>query len=472
MTGVGHDADTTAAARLTAAGLPAKEARDWLQAEPGETTDFPADRRKFSAYWQRCSRLIGRLPAKPRRNDAEREAAALIQERGRETRARFLRRHGDAVYDALTVRRSRFVRVEDLVTRAAGVVPGLVPTAQQIAAEDGALQRDKDGLEIDQGLFLSAVLGSERSGRHLCHAMLLPHPQSEALLPQLSRDGVVKLAGASVERVGKAAVVTQSNPRFLNAEDQATLAGAEICVDLALLDRSCEIAVVRGAAVEHPKYKGRRVFGAGINLTHLYHGRIPFVWYLQRDLGWVNKVYRGLAHAEEPPPDEFGGSSIEKPWIAAVEAFAIGGHCQALLVMDYVLAERSAFLTLPARKEGIIPGAANMRLPRFTGDRIARQAVQYERRLDCDTAEGRLICDEIVETGAMDAAIERVVQGLTSSGVVSAASNRRAFRISQEPLDMFRSYFAVYAREQAYCHFSPALIGNLERYWNAQNRQP
>ena len=125
-----------------------------------------------------------------------------------------------------------------------------------------------------------------------------------------------------------------------------------------------------------------------------------------------------------------------------------------------------------ARKEGIIPGAANMRLPRFTGDRIARQAVQYERRLDCDSPEGRLICDEIVETGEMDAGIERVVNGLTNSGVVSAAGNRRALRIAQEPLDMFRAYFAVYAREQAYCHFSPALIANLERYWNAQSRKP
>jgi len=74
-----------------------------------------------------------------------------------------------------------------------------------------------------------------------------------------------------------------------------------------------------------------------------------------------------------------------------VESFAIGGHCQVLLAVDYVLAEQNAFLTLPARKEGIIPGAANMRMPRFTGDRIARQAIQYERRLECDSPEGRLI---------------------------------------------------------------------------------
>ncbi|MGA6962754.1 MAG: hypothetical protein WBZ51_03835, partial [Xanthobacteraceae bacterium] len=130
------------------------------------------------------------------------------------------------------------------------------------------------------------------------------------------------------------------------------------------------------------------------------------------------------------------------------------------------------FLTLPARKEGIIPGAANLRLPRFTGDRIARQAIQYERRLECDSPEGRLICDEIVEPDAMDAALDRVVAGLTTSGVVSAAGNRRALRIGQEPFDTFRSYFALYAREQAYCHFSPALVSNLERYWNAQNRKP
>jgi thioesterase DpgC len=77
-----------------------------------------------------------------------------------------------------------------------------------------------------------------------------------------------------------------------------------------------------------------------------------------------------------------------------------------------------------------------------------------------------------VPAGGMDAAIERVVSGLTSSGVVSAASNRRAFRIAQEPLEMFRQYFSIYAREQAYCHFSPALIANLETYWNAANRKP
>ena len=40
---------------------------------------------------------------------------------------------------------------------------------------------------------------------------------------------------------------------------------------------------------------------------------------------------------------------------------------------------------------------------------------------------------------------------------------------AQEPFDLFRCYAAVYAREQAYCPLGPALIANLERYWNAHH---
>ena len=64
-----------------------------------------------------------------------------------------------------------------------------------------------------------------------------------------------------------------------------------------------------------------------------------------------------------------------------------------------------------------------------------------------------------------------MVERLTSSGAVSATSNRRAIRIGEEPLDLFRQYFSAYARDQAYCHYSPALIDNLEREWNAHNRK-
>jgi thioesterase DpgC len=433
---------------------------------------YDEDCSHFSDFWLQSNRLIGLVPPADCRNNREQAAAELIVETARTTRTEFLRHHVETLYNSLTAAGSRRIRIQHLVHAAAEEVPGLVPGKADLAAEDGRLQRDRSGIEIDQGLFASAVLANQATGRHLCHSMLLPRQESLDLLDRFRADGVVVREGASVRRSGRASVVTYVHPRFLNAEDQGTLDAMEICVDLALLDDATDVVVLRGGLVEHSKYRGRRIFGAGINLTHLYHGRIPFVWYLQRDLGYVNKIYRGLAIPGDAAPDEGGGATIEKLWIAAVEGFAIGGHCQVLLVCDHVVAERDAYLTLPARKEGIIPGAANLRLPRFTGDRIARQAILNERRIECASPEGRMICDTIVDAGAMDTAIDDLVSRLTNSGVVSAAGNRRAFRIAEEPLDLFRSYMAIYAREQAYCHFSPALIANLERHWNAQNRRP
>ena len=371
------------------------------------------------------------------------------------------------IYDELTAQRSRFLRVDELCRLAAQKAPGLLPSEAELAAEGKLAQRDKKGLEKRQGEFLSLLLADPERGAHLCHAMLLPREDSRAALARFREAGEVQLAGAHVRRQGKAAVVTMQNPRFLNAEDETTLAGLETAIDVATLDEGTEVCVLRGGTVEHPKYAGRRLFGAGINLTHLYQGKIRFLWYILRDLGLVNKIYRGTAVPDRSPEV----ASHEKPWIAAVEGFAIGGHCQILLTIDYTIAAGDAYMTLPARKEGIIPGAANLRMPRLAGDRVTRQAIMMERRLPCASPEGRLICDEIVAPATMDAAIDRTVAALTSSGVVSAAGNRRAMRIVQEPLDSFRRYMSVYAREQAHCHFSPALIANLERNWDAANRK-
>jgi thioesterase DpgC len=428
------------------------------------------ERGACTAYWRRCRETLGRLPPKPKRSPAEAEAAQYILTTARASRERFLAKHTDALYDELTHWRSQFVRLEDLVYAAADAVPGLTPTRAEVAAEAELLQRDKDGVEIDQGIFLAHVLASETAGRHLCHAMLLPRPEAAERLKEFDTKGSIDLGKVSVARRGKAAIVTAANTRFLNAEDNSTIDAMEAAVDLAILDPKTDVAVLRGGEVEHPKYRGRRLFGAGINLTQLYRGQIPFVWFLKRDLGFVHKFFRGVARPDALP-DDVHGTGIEKPWIAALDGFAIGGHCQILLVMDYVLAADNAFMTLPARKEGIIPGAANLRMPRFTGDRIARQAIQYERKLVCNSPEGRLICDEIAPAGEMDRALDQVIAGLTSSGAVSAISNRRAIRIGEEPLDLFRKYFSAYARDQAYCHFSPALIANLEREWNAHNRK-
>jgi thioesterase DpgC len=302
--------------------------------------------------------------------------------------------------------------------------------------------------------------------------MSRPRRDSLDRLADFRRSGSADLGTAEVHRRGRVGWITLKNLSCLNAEDDASSANLEIAVDLVLLDPEIEVGILRGAPMTHPKHAGRRIFGSGINLTDLYHGKISLVEFmLERELGCVSKMFRGLSPMMASPKDlEQGGT--EKPFLAAVESWAIGGACQWLLVMDAVVAERGSYFNLPARKEGIIPGCANMRLPRFIGDRAARQAIFFNRDFQADSAEGRLLADAVVDSDEVESKVAALAAELGAAGAISMIANRRALRIAAEPVDLFRRYMATYAVEQARCLYSPALIENLERNWNARKKQP
>jgi thioesterase DpgC len=448
------------------------EARAWADAAAEDLElngDFEDAVAATTDYLQRGESRLGELPVRAQRSETEREEAGAISDALSSARERFLRVHAEAVYAALTDELSTPLRIDELVYRAAERYPGLVPTRERVAAERERPLGEQEGAQIAQGLLLAHVFASPRAGAHLVWAMLRPTADALERLDEWRSADQLDLGPVTLRRQGAAAVLELRNPRHLNAEDDTTLHATEVAVDLVLLRPDIEVGVFRGGVVDHPRYAGRRIFGAGINLTHLYRGRIPYLFYLVRDLGYVNKIFRGLSAAEHHP----GAleDTTEKLWIAATETYAIGGACQLLHVMDHVIADRGCRLYLPARKEGIIPGASNLRLPHSVGDRIARQAILSGREFEAGTPDGDLLCDEVVEAGAMDEAIVARVEALTSSGLVNAAANRRALRIGLEPLDLFRTYMATYAREQAFCHFSPALVDNLERNWNAHQRR-
>jgi thioesterase DpgC len=386
-----------------------------------------------------------------------------------ETRDGFLRAHIDEIYDELTDGMVKALRDEQLLATAAARYPGLVPGAAEMAAESERRLAEKEGIEIAQGLFLSHVLASPRAGAHLVWAMLRPTAEALERIDDFRSTGVADLGTVEVRREGGVGHLELRNPRHLNAEDDTTLWACECAVDLILLDPAIQVGVMRGAVVEHPRYEGSRIFGSGLNLTRLYLGQLPFMFFITRDLGYVNKIYRGLSGPDFRPdaPEE----TTEKLWVAAAETYAIGGACQLLHVMDHVIAARGCRLFLPARKEGIIPGASPLRLPRSVGDRLARQAILSGREFEAGVPPAELLCDEVVEPDGVDEAIDARTEALTSSGLINAAANRRALRVGEEPLDVFRAYMATFSREQAYCHLSPALVDNLEEHWNAHQRK-
>jgi (3,5-dihydroxyphenyl)acetyl-CoA 1,2-dioxygenase len=427
--------------------------------------DLGRARQTLAEAAKRADDVIAALPEPAGRSAEERATAAEAHDAARAVRSQFLDVHAEAVYDELTGCRRRYLRLPELVESAAAAFPGLVPTADQMTVERSRVQACKEGCEIDQGIFLRGVLRSPLSGQHLLNAMLRPTPRALRMLPEFSRTGVADLGSVRMERRGGTARLTMCRDDCLNAEDVRQVEDMETAVDLALLDPGVRVGLLRGGEMSHPRYRGKRVFSAGINLKALHGGAISLVDFLmRRELGYIHKLVRGI-RVEDSRQWQF--PTAAKPWVVAVDGFAIGGGMQLLLVFDHVLAASDAYFSLPAAQEGIVPGAANFRLTRCLGPRLSRQVILEGRRIRASEPAARLLVDEVVEPPGLPEAIERSLDRLQSPAVVA---NRRMLNFTEEPLDEFRRYMAEFAVQQALRLYGEDVIRKVSRFRPSDGR--
>jgi len=416
-------------------------------------------RHALSETSERTDGLIASLPEPGQRSPRQRAAAEAAHDAARTIRSLFMDTHAEAVYRELTGGGTRYLRLGELVESAAAVFPGLVPTVEQMAAERKRPQAGKEGREIDQGIFLRGVLRSPLAGPHLLDAMLRPTSRALRRLPEFSQAGVADLGSVRIERAKGAARLTMCRDDCLNAEDDQQVDDMETAVDLALLDPEVRVCLLRGGEMTHRRYRGRRVFSAGINLKALHAGGISLVGFLlRRELGYIHKLVRGVLVEDGP---RWQSPTVAKPWVAAVDGFAIGGGMQLLLAFDHVIAARDTYLSLPAAQEGILPGAANFRLTRYAGPRLARQVILGGRRIWASEPAAQSLVDEVVEPADMEMAIERSLDRLQAPAVVA---NRRMLNLADEPRDEFRSYMAEFAVQQALRLYSEDVIGKASRF--------
>jgi thioesterase DpgC len=417
------------------------------------------------AEWARaCDVAIAALPAKPARTDEEQRAADDAQRPVRDLRDRFMRLHGREVYDTVTDRRTRGPRLAQLVAETAELVPGLLPDAARLAAEERLPQAMKEGLVIDLGIFFRRVLADPVSGGHLLDAMRAPTPRALSLLAAFERTGELDLDTVHLRRSGRIAHVTVRNLDCLNAETTELNADLETAVDLALLDPAVEAGVLRGAEMTHPRYAGKRVFSAGINLKHLHAGRISYTdFLLGRELGLLSKLRRGLRGGEDPT--WWPNADVAKPWVAAVDTFAIGGGMQILLTVDHVVAADDAYFSLPAAQEGIVPGMANLRLTALVGGRLTRRVILDGKSIGARDPEATLLCDEVVAPERVGAVALAAAERLASPAV---AVNRRMVNLAEEPPDAFRAYASEFALVQALRLHSADVLDKVHRFSTAE----
>jgi thioesterase DpgC len=436
------------------------ELQQWLEARPSLIGIAQADVRLLAQYVETGGSLLRALGPKLSRSCEQLRTAKLIHETCRLLRRQFLDLHAEWVYyiltNGLTVRKG----LQELVFEAAELCAGLVPTSAEIALEKNQLQINKEGFEIDQGLFFHALLRSPKIGTHLIESARQPTARALGLIDSFCNEAQLNLGCVAIERRGCAAYLTMNNGYCLNAEDDCLVDDIETAVDLALLDGNVKVGVLRGGIMTHPRYAGRRVFSAGLNLKALRAGQISFVGcMLRREFGYINKIVRGLRLDDELVEGykkQASKGAVEKPWIAAVDGFAIGGGAQLLLIADRVIAASDSYFSLPAAHEGIIAGFSNQRLARFLGSRKARQVILKGRKIWANEPDAQLLIDEVVNPGDLEAAIEQNIYQLATSAVVA---NRHMLNVAEEPLATFLQYAAEFAFVQAERLYSEDVLG-------------
>jgi enoyl-CoA hydratase/carnithine racemase len=131
-----------------------------------------------------------------------------------------------------------------------------------------------------------------------------------------------------------------------------------------------------------------RAFCSGLDLTHLASGDIPNRWFHQAEL-----AYRAL-------------EVLDKPVIAGVQGYCIGGGLQIVIACDVRIAADDAILGLPATKEAFLPGMGTYRLPRLIGMGWARHLVLSGDTIGAQEAYRIGLVNRVVSRGNLDGELE------------------------------------------------------------------
>ncbi len=122
----------------------------------------------------------------------------------------------------------------------------------------------------------------------------------------------------------------------------------------------------------------------------------------------------------------------EKPWIAAVNGFALGGGCELALACDFIYASDQARFGQPEVKLGVIPGfGGTQRLARRVGIAKAKELCMTGDMIDAAEALRIGLVDAVWPAAELMAKVRDVAGRIAANGPLAVAEVKRLVQLGQ-----------------------------------------
>ena len=190
---------------------------------------------------------------------------------------------------------------------------------------------------------------------------------------------------------------------ILNAE---TLIELNMALEVARNDATVSVVVIRGA--------GDKAFCAGVDIKDHLPEKVAST------LNVFNKAFYSMER-------------LDKPTIAVVQGFALGGGCELAAACDIIIASENAQFGQPEIKVGAIPPVAIALLPKLVGRKKAFEMIMTGESITAAEAQRIGLVNIVVPTERLDQATGDMVGMLTQISPIVLKITRMALR---ESLDL------------------------------------
>ena len=206
----------------------------------------------------------------------------------------------------------------------------------------------------------------------------------------------MELKNVIYEKSEGIAIITINRPDALNALNAETIDEILQCLEDIAKDDNVRAVILTGA--------GPKAFCAGADIKAM-KGMTAL------DARKLSQMGYKLCKAIE---------NLEKPVIAAINGYALGGGLEVAMACDLRIASEKARMGQTEINIGLIPGwGGTQRLPRLVGKTLAKEMVFTGKMIDAQTAYQRGLVNKVVSPEQLMDAAKEMAKELASKAPVA-----------------------------------------------------